>query len=191
MRCSSCFYRGELSGRARLPNRWISSLLILLVLALLSGCLGRYRVLGPVETVEILSKDSLRSIRVKAKIDTGAYSSSIDERLALKLGFRNAIEYYKSFGLRRTLTKREVRELRARGIKEKLAKHPDIIEAVFVYSSNGTALRIKVPLTFYLAGVRIKSAVTIADRSSLKYPMIIGRRDLKGFLIDPTENDDK
>jgi len=148
-------------------------------------------VLGPVETVEILSKDSLRSIRVKAKIDTGAYSSSIDERLALKLGFRNAIEYYKSFGLRRTLTKREVRELRARGIKEKLAKHPDIIEAVFVYSSNGTALRIKVPLTFYLAGVRIKSAVTIADRSSLKYPMIIGRRDLKGFLIDPTENEDK
>jgi len=190
MRCSSCFCRGELSGRARLPNRWISSLLILLVLISLDGCLRRYRVLGPVETVEILSRDSRESIKVKARIDTGAYSSSIDERLALKLGFRDAIEYYKSFGLRRTLTRREVRELRAKGIKRKLAKHPDIIEAVFVYSSNGTTLRIKVPLTFYLAGVRIRSAVTIADRGNLRYPMIIGRRDLKGFLIDPTKAED-
>lgn len=188
MRCSNYSYKEGRSGRARLQNRWLLSLLILF--ALLSGCLYRHQVLGPVETVEILSKDSDETVRVKARIDTGAYSSSIDERLALKLGFGDAIEYYKSFRLGRSLTRQEVRELRAKGIKEKLARHPDIVEAVFVYSSNGTTLRIKVPLTFYLAGVRIKSAVTIADRRGLKYPMIIGRRDLKGFLIDPAKAGD-
>jgi hypothetical protein len=187
MRCSSSFCREEPSGRAEpRSKRALPALILLLALSFAAnGCFTRDHLIGPVETVELLSKDSQDRVKVKAKIDTGAYSSSIDERLASRLGFGDAIRYYKGFGLSGTLTREEVGELRAKGIKEKLAKHPDIVEAVFVYSSTGITLRIKIPLTFYLAGVRISSPVTVADRRNLKYPMIIGRRDLKGFLIDP------
>ncbi|RKY04050.1 hypothetical protein DRP77_04920 [Candidatus Poribacteria bacterium] len=158
----------------------------LLLILLLGCCLHHARVIGPVETVKLVSKDGRETIEVKAKIDTGAYSSSIDESLAIKLGYGDAIEYYRSFGVEGPLTREEVRRLREGGIKERLKKHPDISDAVFVYSANGVTLRIKIPLTFYLDGVRIESEVTVARRSWLKYPMIIGRRDLKGFLVNPS-----
>jgi len=38
-------------------------------------------------------------------------------------------------------------------------------------------------LKFYLAGRKIKTIASVAKRSDLRAPMIIGRRDLKDFLI--------
>lgn len=160
--------------------------LALPLILLLGCCLHQARVIGPVERVKLVSKDGRETIEVEAKIDTGAYSSSIDERLAIRLGYGDAIRYYKSFGVDRPLKREEVKKLREGDIEEKLKKHPDISDVVFVYSANGVTLRIKIPLIFYLDGVRIESEATIADRSWLKYPMIIGRRDLKGFVVNPS-----
>ncbi len=53
-------------------------------------------------------------------------------------------------------------------------------------SSLGEEVRSIVPLTFYLKGERIETEVFVADRSQMKYEMIIGRRDLKNFIIDPS-----
>ena len=157
-----------------------------MILSVILGCcLHGARVIGPVERVVVFSKDGGSEIEIDAKIDTGAYSSSIDEELAIKLGYGDAVRYYRSFGLGNPLTREEVQRLRESGIKEKLKEHPDISDAVFVYSANGVTLRIKIPLTFRLGDVQIRSDVTVARRKWLKYPMIIGRRDLKGFLIDP------
>lgn len=86
---------------------------------------------------------------VMAKLDTGAYRSSIDKRLARELG----------------LTINE--------------------EKVFVKSASGKAYRPTTKLTFNLAGKKIVSTVSVADRSHLVFPMIIGRIDLQGFLIKP------
>lgn len=40
---------------------------------------------------------------------------------------------------------------------------------------------------FILGGKRIKTAVSLKDYSRAEYPMIIGRRDLREFLIDPAK----
>ncbi|MFC1721871.1 tyrosine/phenylalanine carboxypeptidase domain-containing protein [Patescibacteria group bacterium] len=42
-----------------------------------------------------------------------------------------------------------------------------------------------VELSFSLAGEKIKTTANLADRSRLKYPVSIGRRDLRAFIIDP------
>jgi hypothetical protein len=42
-----------------------------------------------------------------------------------------------------------------------------------------------VELVFWLRGKKIKTAANVSDRSNLRRPMIIGRRDLKGFLVNP------
>ncbi len=42
-----------------------------------------------------------------------------------------------------------------------------------------------IALTFYLKGRRIKTAVNVTYRSHLNTPMLIGRRDLGGFLVKP------
>jgi len=86
---------------------------------------------------------------VDAKLDTGAFRSSIDEQLAKELGL--------------PITKRKV----------------------YVKSASGQAYRPTVSLTFTLAGKKISTVVSVVDRSILRYPFIVGRKDLKGFLIRP------
>src|SRR5260221_1093204 len=50
-------------------------------------------------------------------------------------------------------------------------------------SSLGSEKRKVVNLTLYLAGTKIKTIANVATRSHLRTPIIIGRRDLQGFLV--------
>lgn len=50
-------------------------------------------------------------------------------------------------------------------------------------SSLGKEIRPVIPLSYYLAGRKIKTVASVANRSHLKTPLIIGRRDLGGFLV--------
>jgi hypothetical protein len=90
-----------------------------------------------------------RSVTVEAKLDTGAFRTSIDYRLAQEL------------------------ELPFTG------------EVATVNSANGTQERPIAKLNMTLSGRKIVTTATVVDRSTLSFPIIIGRRDLKGFLIKP------
>ena len=96
-------------------------------------------------TLKGINKD----IEVRAKLDSGAFRTSIDIHLAKDLDLVNS-------------TKK-----------------------VPVTSASGESLRPVVNLTFEIGGKKITTQASIADRSKLRYPMIVGRRDLHGFLIDP------
>lgn len=52
-------------------------------------------------------------------------------------------------------------------------------------STLGTEKRPLISLRYYLAGRRIDTVVSVADRSKLRRPLIIGRRDLVGFSVKP------
>lgn len=69
----------------------------------------------------------------------------------------------------------------------KKIKIEKFIEKRIVRSSLGEEIRPIVPVTFYLKGVKIETEVFVADRTQMKYEMIIGRRDLKNFIIDPSK----
>ena len=109
------------------------------------------KILRTWEDVKIRSADK-KKIEVRAKIDTGAWRTSIDRNLARELGLLR----------------------------------PDNILWTKVYKSGlGKEEREVINLTFYLAGRRIKTVANVAKREHLRAPMIIGRRDLSGFLVKP------
>lgn len=54
-----------------------------------------------------------------------------------------------------------------------------------VQSALGRDKRAVIPITFFLAGRRVRTVATVAGRRSLPHKMIIGRLDVKGFLISP------
>jgi len=91
-------------------------------------------------------------ITVKAKMDTGAFRTSIDRKFAELIGL-------------------EV-----------------LNEKVFVKSASGESFRPTAKATFILGGKKINTIVSIVDRSNLKYPVIIGHRDMKDFLIRPVND---
>lgn len=102
------------------------------------------------ETVKLIVNKQRQEIT--AKIDTGAWRTSIDRDLATKLG---------------------------------LLENGNIIRTKKVKSSLGYDERPLINLSYYLAGRKIHTIAGVAGRRSLKNQIIIGRRDLQGFLVKP------
>ncbi len=109
---------------------------------------GDKKVINVFEQIEILLPSG-KKIKVPAKIDTGAWRTSIDKGLANELGL--------------------------------ISDNHKIIK---IRSSFGTEERKVVPITIKVRGEPIATEASIAERSDLKNKIIIGRRDIKGFLIN-------
>lgn len=106
------------------------------------------------EKVKIVASDKQKA-EVEAKIDTGAWKTSIDKDLAERLG---------------------------------ILKNSNVLWTKVYKSSLGEEKRQIINLTFYLAGRKIETIANIASRKNLRTPLIIGRRDLEGFLIKTERN---
>jgi alpha-L-glutamate ligase-like protein len=107
------------------------------------------------EKVKIKSKDS-KTYEFYAKVDTGAWRTSIDKDLAKKMGF---------------LDKSNI--LWSRKIRTSLGKED----------------RQVINLKFTLSGRKIETMASVSSRKNLRVPLIIGRRDLAGFLVTPYSPD--
>lgn len=106
------------------------------------------RVVTVIEPVTIRSGDKV--VTIEAKVDTGAFRSSIDNTLAEELNLKESTQ---------NVTVRS--------------------------ASGGIKKRKTVHINFELAGKKISTNASVVDRSHLTYPMIIGRRDLGGLVINP------
>lgn len=141
------------------------------------------KVIGAVEKVKLIGKNG-KEMEVEARIDTGAGISSIDKDLARELGFGDAVRYWEDFHLDRVLTPEEIEGLSQNETWKELEKHPDVVSVAKVFSSHGATYRIEVRLPITIDNQQVLSKISIANRGDLRYPLLIGRRDLKKYLID-------
>lgn len=107
------------------------------------------KTIGTKEVVWVVTGDG-RKEEIWAKIDTGAWNSSIDKELANSMG---------------------------------LLSKENVLWEKKVTTSMGSEKRPVINLKFYLAGRPINTVATIANRKELRRSIIIGRRDLGGFLV--------
>ena len=118
----------------------------------------RVRFLGEGKpVVGIFEKVSVRNgkkkmVEIKAKIDTGARSTSIDRGMALDMG---------------------------------LLKPENVLWTKKVKNSLGIEERTLIAMTIKLKGKIIRTRASVTDRKNLRRQLLIGRRDLKEFLVDP------
>lgn len=140
------------------------------------------RVIGCIETVRLIGKDG-KEIEVKAKIDTGADSSSIDFELAKQLGFEKTVEEYQRIAKDWS----EISHLGKDARWEMFENIPDVVGTVPITSSHGTTYRVKIPIDIIMDTLQVSSHPTIIDRSKLEYQVIIGRKNLRKFLVDVTK----
>jgi len=110
--------------------------------------LGR-KTVSAYEEVELIGEGGERKT-VRAKIDTGADSSSIDRDLAKELG---------------------------------LLEQDNFLYDEYFRNALGRKRREVVGVKFVMAGRKIKTRVSIADRSRLRSKFLVGRRDLKNFVV--------
>ena len=135
--------------------------LIILVLPLGKGSAGEKMTIGEVEDVILMPW----GVRLPARIDTGAATSSLDAReLTVK---NNMAEFRlpKMYG----------------GVQLRLP----VIEWQKVRSADFRERRPVVEITFCIGPKLIRAQVTLNNRSTVTFPLIIGRNVLKDkFVVD-------
>lgn len=112
-------------------------------------------ILGVEEPISIIDSDG-QPHTVLAKVDTGAYRTTIDESLA-----------------------------------QKYSLHTTVLEHREVRGALGEQTRPVIELAMVLRDRLIKTQAFIVDRSYMNYDAIIGRKDLKGFLVDPAKQSER
>ncbi len=112
---------------------------------------GNLRIISTLETIRIKVPGQRQRVSVLAKIDTGAYRTSIDHDFAKSLG---------------------------------LLKKDNIVDYRHYRSSLGQHHRRPIiSLTFWLGKQKIVTAANVTQRHHLNTKVLVGRRDLKGFVI--------
>lgn len=141
------------------------------------------KVIGTVEKVKLIGKDG-KEVEVEARIDTGAGISAIDKNLARELGYGEAVKYWEEFHLDKVFSDEEIARLSQNQTWKELEKHPDIAGVAKTFSSHGATYRIEIRIPMIIDNFQVESKASISNREGMNYPVIIGRRDLKKFLID-------
>ena len=108
---------------------------------------GQDNVLSVIEKITIYGSKKKKTVR--AKVDTGAYRTSLDSDLVEELGLDERNKF------------------------------------VRVRSGSGRQKRRTVALRFKMKGKDIDSIATYTPRGHLRFPVIIGRKDMDGFVVDP------
>jgi hypothetical protein len=132
---------------------------------LLAGTTGAYAndktIVGEVEDVILMPW----GIKLPARIDTGAATSSLDARELNVVGGVADFKLSKKYG----------------GLQLRLP----IVDWLTIRSSEASEHRPIVEVEFCIGSKRIRTRVNLNDRSTVRYPVLIGRNALKeNFVVD-------
>jgi len=147
----------------------------------IEGLSGK-KIIGLVEKIKIIGRNK-KEINVEAKIDTGAGFTSIDLELARAMGFEETIEEYERI-YQEVGGWEKIKEMSVKQREVLFKKVPYLADTAIIHSSHGTSYRPVVKARIVMDKKTIPARVTIIDRQHLKYPVIVGRRNLKQFLVE-------
>lgn len=141
-------------------------------------------VIGLSNEVTLFGKND-KEITVKCKIDTGAESSSVDEDVIKELGFADLVEYFDKVVDDRGIADREFAERKP--YFKKLIAHEDVVKVTRIKNASGSDYRVKIKIGAKIGDREFEMIANIAERKHLEYPVLLGKKDLKNFLIDTTK----
>ena len=148
------------------------------------------RRLERVEGLEVLNAE--HGVRIAKALFAGRYADRVMAEEGVKI--INAVEEIKVKGLDGKLTPVMARidtGAARSSIDKALAKQLGLLKRENILwkdryqyrSAVGTQTRPVIGFTFWLAGRKIQTSASVADRSKMKYKVLVGRQDLGGFLI--------
>ena len=138
----------------------------------------------------------VKSIKQAIRLSQDLFGGQIEEELEELsgkriIGIKEPIEILDSKGEKhKTTTKIDTGAYRS-SICQSLAKKLGLIKTVKykkVRSALGKEERQIIDLSFVLDKKKVSTEAFVADREEMKFDIIIGRKDLKKFLIDPAKN---
>lgn len=131
---------------------------------------------------EIYLRRDGKGVKVKAKFDTGARTSSIDFSVAKKLGISDRLiekcKELENVHVPKNITKSEQKELERSLSKELKNEFPEVTSVQASKSSSGFSVRAYIKVDIEYSGQIISTEVNLRDRSGLTCEMLVGLRDM-------------
>jgi hypothetical protein len=140
------------------------------------------QVIGLIEEITLFGKDDKKQT-IEAKVDTGADSSSIDESLLIKIGYGEVLKEFKALNIPENIEYNALNK-----INLKLKEQPELHllkKVAIIKAGNGYTIRPFIKILVKIGDDTFETTCSIVNRSHLKYQFIIGKQDLKKFIIDP------
>jgi hypothetical protein len=123
-----------------------------------------------------------KRISVKAKFDTGARSSSIDFKVAEKLGISNELidrcRELDDIDIPRNITKEDQKKLEADITNKLKSDFPEVTSVQASKSSSGFSIRAYIKIEIELDGRIVSTEANLRDRTGLSCEMLIGLKDM-------------
>ncbi len=126
-------------------------------------------------------------IKTKVQVNTGIRKSRITAHQAIRIGFKPAMDYFESLSVPEKFENFEQAASFIESLKEKIPLNAPIAGLIAVSENNQIKVRPLIRLSLSMAEHKFESSIIISSIQNSPYPVIIGREDLKNFLIDTSK----
>lgn len=123
---------------------------------------------------------------VKAYLDTGITTSRIDDGLVVQIGLSSVLAFVKT----KDIPKRFESFVEAQNyINTNLnqLQHEDIVRWAKIVEDGKIKIKPVISIKIKIRGYEMEFEAIISTQTEMLYPILIGRKELKDFLIDPSK----
>ncbi|HEQ65406.1 MAG TPA: hypothetical protein ENN64_01070 [bacterium] len=157
------------------------------------------QIVNLVEKVTIYNKPRERTSKRKSKqikkgtyltkafLDTGISTSRIDKGIAAKIGYIDAIKFFESQDIPKKFDSFDEAEKFINSEESRFSAHEDIVRLAKVFVENDICVKPVIKIILDLRGEKKEVEAIISTRGDMIYPLLLGRKELKDYLIDTSK----
>lgn len=124
---------------------------------------------------------------IKVMMDTGIVTSRIDRGLAARVGYTSALKSFDSFDVPKSFGTFSEAEEFIKQHEEAISEHPDIIRLAKISEDGKIRVKPVIKVDTKIAGVKQTVEVVVSKQEYMIYPMLIGRKEQRNYLIDASK----
>lgn len=138
-----------------------------------------------VQEITVARPTGRDACQVDAKMDTGAWGSSVSFDVASAIGYDRLLDELQEQHVFDAMSYQDAQKfVDSQRNSEFFRGRPDVVLKL-VKQASGVTVRILVPVRLTINRKLITTVASIMDRSIMRFPVIVGARDLVGFTVHP------
>jgi hypothetical protein len=132
-------------------------------------------------------KVSIKTTVVKGFLNTGNTTSRLDAGLAGDLGFSNAISHFETFKIPNSFSDFAKANEFIEGNETRICGESDIIRLAMIVEDGKIVVKPVIKINIKIRQLEKEIETIVSTKADMSYPILLGRKDLKDFLIDPSK----
>jgi alpha-L-glutamate ligase-like protein len=146
------------------------------------------QVVNLVEKIYIYNKNkSSKKEYISAMLNTGVTTSRIDHGLASRNGYSDALKAFREANVPDSFETFTDAQEYISNHENEIAEHPYINRLAKIYEEGKIKVKPVIYIDIKIAGQKKRIEAIVSSQKEILYPILIGRRELKNYLVDASK----